>query len=209
MRSCGARSRDRAPIDAPRDVVERSQLRGAEVLREVVDADHLARRSSRAASTACASAARDDARRLRARDQRVDARARRQLGVEAAVLDRGPDLRLDRLGRERRGQRALDQRHRVVVGRRRRTMPAVRRSRVGRRLDQQLARPRGRACPTARRTAGRAGTRSAAAAHAMKRLGKFDDHALERVLRLEHRVPDRPVHQRRVGLSGGLRPRSA
>ena len=41
------------------------------------------------------------------------------------------------------------------------------------------------------------------------RFGKLRDHAFERVLRLEHRVPDRPVHQRRVGRLAALAARSA
>ena len=48
--------------------------------------------------------------------------------------------------------------------------------------------------------------RSSAASDAVR---EVRDHAVDRALRLEHRIPDRPVQQRRVRRPAGPRPRSA
>ena len=99
-----------------------------QVLREVVDADHLRGGVARGQDR-CPFRGGDHPGRLAARDEHLDPGARRQLGVEATFAGRVPQLRLDRLRDDGRGERALDLGHRIVR-RLRKMAPAVRRSRV-------------------------------------------------------------------------------
>ena len=143
-----------------------------------------------------------------ARRERVGRRIRRQAAVELAFLDRRAHLRLDRLRGHRRRRARARSSATGSSSSRPMNMPAVSRSRVA---DGAI-----RSCATSwpswsdgtsyGRPSGNTMRRASAATNAVREIG---DHALERVLRLEHRVPDRPVHERRVGRLPALAPRSA
>ena len=81
--------------------------------------------------------------------------------------------------------------------------------RASRTARSAIARPRGPGSRTAPHTAGPAETLSRRRIAGDEAIRKVGDHALERVLRLEQRIPDRPVHQWRIGGLAAFVSRSA